>query len=193
MGRSVAETPARLGGAHLVGKRAAARQGNSRQGLPAGFPQALQPAITHQSRLRVGAAVLLMLFGIYKLLHPRHPRYMARIGPTRLTLWSFLMATAHGAGLMLIPIFLVISSGAAGLDLGGHAGVPAFGTIAASGVGIALLSVLVHTLAMILTAGLIAWLVYRYLGLRLLQKAWFNLDFLWAAVLMVVGMIALVI
>jgi hypothetical protein len=154
---------------------------------------ALQLAITHQSRLRVGAAVLLMVFGIYKLLHPRHPRYMARIGPSRLTLWSFLMATAHGAGLMLIPIFLIISNGAARVDLQGHTGVSAFGTIAESGMGIALLSVLLHTLAMIVTAGVIAWLVYRYLGLRLLQKTWFNLDLLWAVVLIVVGVIALVI
>ncbi len=130
----------------------------------------------------------LIAFGGYKLMNRRHPRFLARVGPDRLVWWSFLMATAHGAGLMLLPVYL-------GLGMTSHAGGSghaAMAQAASAGVVSASLVAVVHTAAMLLIGGLIAWVVYRYLGLRLLQRAWFNLDLLWAGCLIVVGGIAVV-
>jgi hypothetical protein len=128
------------------------------------------------------AGGVLIAFGGYKLVNRRHPRFLARIGPDRLVLWSFLMATAHGAGLMLLPVYL-------GLGVTSHGGHEhaAMAQVAGAGVVSASLVAVVHTAAMLVIGGLIAWAVYRYLGLRLLQRAWFNLDMLWAACLIVVG------
>jgi hypothetical protein len=130
------------------------------------------------------AGVALIAFGVYKLVNRRHPRFLARIGPDRLVLWSFLMATAHGAGLMLLPVYL-------GLRVPHHDHA-AMAQMAGDGILSASVVALVHTTAMLLIGGAIAWAVYRYLGLRLLQRAWFNLDLVWAACLIVVGGIALV-
>jgi hypothetical protein len=133
------------------------------------------------------AALALIGFGVYKLLNRRHPRLLARIGPRHLVLWSYLMATSHGAGLMLVPFYLDIGSG-------GPAGHSDHMARAAEGsLGLALLATALHTLAMLLSMGLVAWLVYRYLGLRLLGKSWFNLDLVWAVFLIAVGLLALVI
>jgi hypothetical protein len=132
------------------------------------------------------AGVMLIAFGGYKLVNRRHPRFLVRVGPDRLVWWSFLMATAHGAGLMLLPVYLGLGMTAHGSG-SGHA---AMAQIASAGVMSASIVAVVHTGAMLLIGGLIAWLVYRYLGLRLLQRAWFNLDLLWAACLIVVGGIA---
>ncbi len=133
------------------------------------------------------AGCLLIGFGVYKLVHRRHPRFLARIGSEHLVLWSFLMATAHGAGLMLLPVYL-------GLGAMSHGGTGHMAMAELAGAGLLSASVvaLVHTGAMMLVGGIIAWIVYRYLGLRLLQRAWFNLDFLWAACLIAVGGIAVV-
>lgn len=137
--------------------------------------------------IRAAAALLLVILGIYKLFSPRHPRFLARIGPSHLTLWSFLMATAHGAGLMLVPV---------ALDLGTHphathGGHEAPGELAGTSLGLTLIATIVHTAAMVLTGGAIAWVVYRYVGLGLLRRSWINLDLLWAVLLIVVGGIAL--
>jgi hypothetical protein len=140
-------------------------------------------SLTQVRALGVVAGVALIAFGAYKLVNRRHPRFLVRVGPDRLVWWSFLMATAHGAGLMLLPVYL-------GLGMTGHpggAGHAAMAQVAGAGVLSASLVVVVHTGAMLLIGGLIAWAVYRYLGLRLLQRAWFNLDLLWAACLIVVG------
>lgn len=132
---------------------------------------------------------LLIGFGVYKLINRRHPRFLARIGPEHLVLWSFLMATGHGAGLMLVPVYL---------DLGTEPHAGAFGhaamvQVVSGGIISASLVALIHTAAMVLTGGFAAWCVYRYLGLRLLQRAWFNLDLLWALCLIAVGGIAVAI
>jgi hypothetical protein len=132
------------------------------------------------------AGCLLIGFGVYKLINRRHPRFLARIGPAHLILWSFLMATAHGAGLMLVPAYL---------DLGteqhaGGVGHAAMQQLLTSGIISAALVALLHAAAMVLTGGLVAWSVYRYLGLKLLQRTWFNLDFLWAVCLIAAGGIA---
>ncbi|MET0961373.1 MAG: hypothetical protein ABWY05_00930 [Noviherbaspirillum sp.] len=135
-------------------------------------------------RLVAGAAVL--LFGIFRLLRRRHPRMLARIPPTRLALWSFLMASAHGAGLMLVPFMLGLCTTAAPeAEASGHAAVMRY--LAQSSLAVAMLVAAVHTAATILAGMAMAWAVYRYLGLRFLRRAWLNLDLLWGASLVVAG------
>lgn len=133
--------------------------------------------------IRTVAGLLLVIFGVYKLLSQRHPRFLVRIGPSHLVLWSFLMATAHGAGLMLVPVALGLGADAHAVH-GGHQGLPggAIGTLAYP-----LIATTLHTSAMMFTGGLIAWVVYRHVGLGLLSRGWVNLDLLWALLLIIVG------
>ena len=131
---------------------------------------------------------MLVGFGAYKLASPRHPRFLARVRPTHLALWSFMMATAHGAGLMLVPVVL----GLCGDGAVAHAHHRAVRELAGGNLGIALNAVTVHTAAMVLTGGAIAWVVYRYVGLRLLARAWVNVDLLWAVLLVAIGVASLV-
>jgi len=143
-------------------------------------------SLAHVRALGLLAGGALIAFGAYKLVNRRHPRFLVRVGPDRLVWWSFLMATAHGAGLMLLPVFL-------GLGMathGGGSGHAAMAQVASAGVVSASIVAVVHTGAMLLISGLIAWAVYRHLGLRLLRRAWFNLDLLWAGCLILVGGIA---
>jgi hypothetical protein len=143
--------------------------------------------VAHFTALKLVGGLALIGFGAYKLARPRHPRLLARIGRRHLVLWSFLMATSHGAGLMLVPFVLDIEHSGAGLAAStSHVAHAAYG-----GMAIAALATLLHTLAMIAAAGAVAWLVYRWLGLRMLQKSWFNLDLLWAGFLIFVGVVAL--
>jgi hypothetical protein len=123
--------------------------------------------------------------GLYLLIVNRHPRFLARIPPARLGLWSFLVAIAHGAGLMLVPIYLGIC---AAQEDAGHT---AAGALMGADVRMALIVAAAHTLAMALAGGLIATGVYAWLGLRFLRKSWFNLDRVWAASLVIVGVFAL--
>lgn len=149
------------------------------------FPAALVGSfVAHRTGLQFAAAVVLIGFGVYKCVRPRHPRVVARVGPKRLTLWSFLMATAHGAGLMLLPVFFDLSFHA------GHANHAA--ATLPDGLLLGLGMATVHTVAMVATAGLVAWLVFRWLGLRLLRSAWFNTDLAWAVALIAVGLLAVV-
>ena len=140
--------------------------------------------------IRVGAGALVLLFGAYRLIDRRHPRLLARVRPTQLTWWSFLMATAHGAGLMLVPLALSLCAPvgvAASPSLSGHAASMA---LMRSGFTMAIAVSVVHTLAMI-AAGLgVAWVVYRYLGLRFLTRAWLNLEIVWGATLVVTGAVS---
>lgn len=132
--------------------------------------------------IRIGASGLVMLFGVYRLIQRRHPRILARVRPQQLALWSFLMATAHGAGLMLVPITLNMCVPTA--TASGHAALmAALGTSLAT----ALLVSIVHTAAMIACGLTLAWLVYRYLGLRFITRSWFNLDTVWALSLIASG------
>ncbi len=132
--------------------------------------------------IRTGAGLLVLLFGVYKLIDRRHPRYLARIAPTRLAWWSFVMATAHGAGLMLVPVALGLC--AAPRDGGHDTGLD---TMLRSDVATAMAVTVVHTLAMLVSGIAIAWLVYRYLGVQFVRRAWFNLDVVWGASLVVAG------
>ena len=127
--------------------------------------------------IRIACGALVLAFGIYKLIDRRHPRFLARVKPTQIAWWSFLMATAHGAGLMLLPIALGLCAapGSAASEL------------MRSGIATSMAIALVHTAAMVISGLLAAWLVYRYLGLKALNRGWFNLDVVWGASLVVAG------
>jgi hypothetical protein len=129
-----------------------------------------------QQPIRIGAGLVVAAFGVWRLVNRRHPRILARVRPTQLALWSFLMASAHGAGLMLLPFAL-------GLCMPSAAGSLA-PLIAAGG---ATLVAAVHTVAMMASGLGAAWLVYRWLGLRALSRAWFDLDAVWGVSLVVAG------
>jgi hypothetical protein len=141
-----------------------------------------------QRQIQIGAGLLVVGFGIFRLVNRRHPRVLARIGPTQLGLWSFIVAIAHGAGLMLVPIYLGLCQ-TTGLDLGHRA----TGTLITANLGMAVSVSIVHTVAMIAAGGLLAWLVYRYLGLKFVSQSWFNLDASWAVSLILVGALSLTI
>jgi hypothetical protein len=139
-----------------------------------------------QRQIQIGASVLVIGFGIFRLVNRRHPRALARIRPTQLGLWSFAVAIAHGAGLMLVPIFLGLCR-AADLDRGHEAA----GVLINANLGMAVLVSVVHSVAMIAAGGFSAWLVYRYLGLKFVSRSWFNLDATWAVSLVLVGTLSL--
>ena len=138
--------------------------------------------------IRLGAGALVLLFGIYKLVQRRHPQALARIRPTQLAWWSFLMATAHGAGLMLVPFMLGLCApgdAAMAASDSGHATVMNY--LARSNVATAVAVAAVHTLAMMLAGLSVAWAVYRYLGLQFLRRAWLDLDGVWGVSLVIAG------
>ena len=132
--------------------------------------------------IRIGAGLLVIAMGVYLLINRRHPKFLARVHPARLALWSFLAAMAHGAGLMLVPIFLGIC--AVGANETGHL---AAQSLMGSNVMTAFLVAAVHTFAMTVTGGIIATIIYFWLGLKFLSKTWFNLDIVWALSLVLVG------
>jgi hypothetical protein len=141
-----------------------------------------------QRQIQIGASLLVIGFGIFRFVSRRHPRVLTRIRPTQLGLWSFAVAIAHGAGLMLVPIYLGLCSAA---DLNrGHAAAAA---LINANLGMAVLVSIVHSVAMIAAGGLIAWLVYHYLGLKFVSRSWFNLDATWAVSLILVGGLSLTI
>ena len=150
------------------------------------LPFAMLLAIAQwQHPIQIAAGLLVIGFGIFRLFQRRHPRALARILPTQLALWSFAIAIAHGAGLMLVPIYL------------GLCAVPAVGQQMAgpqveANLGMAALVAVVHVIAMIATGGLLAWLVYRYLGLKFVSRSWINLEASWAVSLILVGAVTLV-
>ncbi|HEY8415190.1 MAG TPA: hypothetical protein VIK99_05395 [Thermaerobacter sp.] len=157
-------------------------------------------------------AAVLIGYGGYHLVRARHPHWAGmRVGFRDLVFWSFLMATAHGAGLMLAPLLWVSNPAAGGhghadqLGHGGH-GVPgglaghehghavlgsllsgALGDGAAGVPGLLVAAVAVHTLSMLAVAGAVALIVYERLGLQLLRRAWINLDWVWSLALIVSG------
>ncbi|MFM0224354.1 hypothetical protein [Paraburkholderia dipogonis] len=139
-----------------------------------------------QREIQIGASVLVIGFGVFLLIWRRHPRVLVRIPPSRLALWSFAVAIAHGAGLMLVPIYLGLCS-AYDMDRGHRAAQ----TLIEANLGMALLVSGVHGCAMMLAGGLLAWLVYRYLGLKFVSRSWFNLDAVWALSLVLVGALSL--
>jgi len=141
-----------------------------------------------QRQIQIGAGLLVIGFGIFRFVSRRHPRMLARIRPTQLGLWSFAVAIAHGAGWMLVPIYLGLCR-AADLDRGHEAA----GAIIGANLGMAVLVSLVHSVTRIAAGGFLAWLVYRYLGLTFMSRIWFNLDASWAVSLILVGALSLTI
>ncbi|MDB4223549.1 hypothetical protein N9850_07225 [Granulosicoccus sp.] len=144
--------------------------------------------IENQASVQLGASLIVILMGIYLLWNRRHPKYLARVHPARLALWSFLAAMAHGAGLMLVPMYLGINGKAtAGASYAhAHANHTVVDNVA-SAISVAV----VHTLAMLLAAAIIATVIYFWLGLKFLSKTWFNLDVVWALSLVVVGAVGI--
>jgi hypothetical protein len=127
--------------------------------------------------LRIAVVVLLIGFGVYRIVSKSHPRFGGmQVGFRDLTIWSFLMACAHGAGLMLLPVLLGMSGPST--EHASHAA-------AFPGVTLQLLAVAIHTCGYLLLTGTIAWIVYEKLGLSVLRQAWFNLDLVWAMALIV--------
>jgi len=135
-----------------------------------------------ETEIRVGAGLLVIAMGTYLLINRKHPRFLARVPPSRLAMWSFLAAMAHGAGLMLVPIFLGICDAAP--DEAGHL---AAGRLMDNNVLTAFVVAGVHTFAMTFAGAIIAVFIYLWLGLKFISKTWFNLDLLWALSLVLVG------
>jgi hypothetical protein len=148
--------------------------------------------LTDPSALHLGAGIALVAFGIFRFWKPRaHFRWTkGRVNRRELTWWSFLMSSAHGAGLMVAPLLLGAGTTAAGADTKAHglehvqAGL--------TSVPAAALGILLHVAAMLLVMGVVAVLVYDKLGVRVLRKAWINTDHLWAAAFVWAGAITLV-
>ena len=149
--------------------------------------------------LRYVCAGALILFGLYKLIRRKHPRWVGmRVGFRDLTAWSFLMATAHGAGLMLVPVLLKLSGTMHQMEHRAHVahehwghGVHLF--LANPTVLADLTAVGLHTLAMFAVMAAVAVLVYEKLGVMILKRTWFNLDLLWAWTLVAAGVITLIV
>jgi len=138
--------------------------------------------------IRIGVAATLVGLGVYKLIRGRHFRWGGmQVGFRDLTIWSFLMASAHGAGLMVLPVVLAGSQLAA----------PHVHHMAASqgdafqGVGSGVWATLIHTLGYLTVTAAAAMLVYQKFGLAMLRRSWFNLDLIWAIALVVTGLVAL--
>jgi hypothetical protein len=134
--------------------------------------------------VRYFVAALLVGLGIYSLVGHRHPRWIRmRVGFRDLTVWSFLMASAHGAGLMIVPVLLGSNAVEAADHAAGHhmAATPLVG----------LLATVIHTTAYLAAAGILAWVVYCRFGLALLRKAWFNFNLIWGAALVATGLCTL--
>jgi len=165
--------------------------------LPLGLGHALAVAAAVAVALLAGAVLplhwlrwlvagILTVLGLSRLFWHRHPRWASmRVSAGALTLWSFLMASAHGAGLMVVPVFLGLST--ANIHAHHHAMSMAAGTPTS-----ALLATSLHAVSYLIVTAVIALLVFEKLGVGMLRKAWFNLDLVWAATLVGTGMISVV-
>jgi len=143
-------------------------------------------AVIPSGWLRWPLAGVLVSLGILRFFRHRHPRSAGmRVSMGGLTLWSFVMATAHGAGLMVVPVFVGMSMA----DEGGHTHHMAAN---GAGAGTALLATGLHTVGYLAVTAFIALLVFEKLGVGILRRAWINLDVIWAAALMATGTMTLV-
>lgn len=143
---------------------------------------AMAVLVDYQRELRLGGGALVVALGLWLLTTRRHPRFLARIPPSRLALWSFLVALVHGAALMLVPIYLGLCR-VEDLDQGHRAAAD----LMARNARLTLVVALLHTAAMLLAGGALAVVVYRWLGLRFLSRGWFDLEAIWALSLIAVG------
>ena len=146
--------------------------------------------VLSEALLHYLCAAVLLAFGLYRLVRARHPRWVGmRVNFRDLTVWSFLMASAHGAGLMLVPVLLRWPTA----DYAHARFIQDVSPESLARAPVLLLAAVgVHTLSMLLVTGAVAVLVYEKLGLALLRQAWFNVDLLWAVALLVAGLLILV-
>ena len=151
---------------------------------------ALLNLVVPLSILKGAIAVALILFGAYRLWRHRHPRYGGmQVGFRDLSIWSFLMASAHGAGFMLLPIVMKLSQTTSASAHGRHLAPCHDAATALTTPWMGATALGVHTASYLAVMALAAWVVYKKLGLALLRTAWFNLDWLWAAALVVAGLV----
>jgi hypothetical protein len=172
-GTAVARTLAPLAAGHLLSIAVVL--------LPFG---ALTVLLDWSREIRIAAGLVIIGFSGVLLLYSRHPRWLTRMRPTQVTLWSFVVALLHGAGLMLVPMLLGLCAPPSALASG-----PSVSTLAANA-GLALEVAVVHTAALIAASGLVAGAVYRSLGLEILRRSWFDLRRIWAGSLALVGALA---
>ena len=168
--------------------------------LPLGLGHALAVGAAIMIALLAGAvmplqwvrwlvAAILIAFGVSRLLRHRHPSWASmRVSKSGLTLWSFLMASAHGAGLMVVPVYLGMAIPAEHAMHHGHASAMLGGSP-----GNALLATSLHALGYLVVTAAVAVLVFEKLGVGMLRKAWFNLDLVWAVALIGTGLISVLI
>jgi hypothetical protein len=139
--------------------------------------------------IRCTVAAVLVGLGIFCLVRHQHPRWVRmRVGFRDLTIWSFLMASAHGAGLMVVPVRVGSTTVEAHGRAAGHNHISPTASPLAG-----ILATGIHTIAYLAVTGLVAWVVYRKLGLALLRKAWFNFDLVWSSALVATGLVTLLI
>ncbi len=145
--------------------------------------------VADASALRIGAAVALIAFGLFRFVKPRaHPRWVkARVNRRELTLWSFLMSSAHGAGLMVAPVLIGAGGGEAQADD------PAISHMRLDVLSIpeSALAILLHVGAMLAVMAVVALVVYDRFGVAILRKAWINTDALWAGAFVFAGVVTL--
>ena len=142
-------------------------------------------AVIPLGELRWPMAGVLVLLGGLRFVRHQHPRWAGmRVGMPGLTVWSFLMATAHGAGLMVVPVFL-------GMSMAGAEGHMHHMPAAATNAGAAFLATGVHAASYLAVTAFIALLVFEKLGVGILRRAWFNLDLIWAGALVATGAMTL--
>jgi hypothetical protein len=137
-----------------------------------------------ETAFRLFSGALLIAWGLFHLLygHRHHVHIGLTTGMFGLGVWSFVMATAHGAGAMLIPVLMPLEH-AAMADMGTHA----HHMPATTSLWVATLAVIVHSLAMLIATGIVAIVVYRWAGLDFLKRGWINLDHIWSAALIGIG------
>jgi hypothetical protein len=153
--------------------------------LIAGLVQVVVPL----DALKALVALMLMSLGFYRLWRHRHPRFGGmQVGFRDLTAWSFLMASAHGAGLMVLPFVMPTP---AMLAAASHEHVHRMASASTNTAAVGGMALAIHTVAYLTVMALAAWVVYRKLGLSLLRRAWFNMDWLWAGALVLTGIVVL--
>lgn len=146
----------------------------------------LAQVVIPMDTLRVLVAVMLTMLGLYRLWRHRHPRFGGmQVGFRDLTVWSFLMASAHGAGFMVVPF---VMSEPPMLSAAGHEHMHHMAA-ATNGAATGGIAVAIHTLSYLVVMTLAAWIVYHKLGLSLLRKAWLNMDWVWAGALVLTGLV----
>jgi hypothetical protein len=143
--------------------------------------------------VKVAVALILLGFGVYSLFRQRHPRGGGmQVGFRDLTIWSFLMASAHGAGFMVLPVLLG-SSVSPGRAAHFHGAGSAMEVGPLASLMAALMATAVHTLGYLAVTGAVAWVVYQKLGLKLLKKTWINLHLIWSVALILSAALTLLI